>query len=418
MIESRVIIDSNPLSKNDLISQGKKAYRHICIKCNREFYNNSSNGTVCGKCHTEFKCNSCGDWNIIKYNFDKYRKKNEYICKKCSDRRNIKFANSKEAIKNRYENNKDKIDKILEEGRKKAHTEEANQNRYQAQLDNGTFENFYKAGIKASLTPEARKKQNETKKKNGYYQSKAFENVIKSSHSKEAIEKSQKTRKESGALDYWIENVAKNNSNEYSTEKIIQIIENSEFKNRPDVSILLSRIKQFKNYNENIKNILIDKARELDIPISYREEFYKDKFDCISFNDENIKINLDLVNNLNKVPGVWSIWSSDNICMDVAQTNNIGEEIKIYSRRLEFNSKFNNEKEIELYNKNHQNYNRMKFKNIFEDCNNKYILRLVSVNIESEIEREKIEAQYAHDNKARYWSPAPGQVKRINNNLK
>ena len=56
---------------------------------------------------------------------------------------------------------------------------------------------------------------------------------------------------------------------------------------------------------------------------------------------------------------------------------------------------------------------RKKYRDICKyasDKDSSIVFKLVSVGVESKDERFAIEAQYAHDKKAVFWSPAPGQV--------
>lgn len=168
----------------------------------------------------------------------------------------------------------------------------------------------------------------------------------------------------------------------------------------------------------DIENELYDKALKFwniqsknlsSLNENFRKEFYKSKFNCVKFSDINTKINFEDIDKLNYISGVWSIWNKDeSICMDVAQTQNIGNEILMYIRRLDFN-KYATDEEIKIYNEEYHFYNHKKFRDIHRDCQGEYLIKLVVLNKDDKIEREKIEAQYAHDHQARYWNPAPGQ---------
>lgn len=136
-----------------------------------------------------------------------------------------------------------------------------------------------------------------------------------------------------------------------------------------------------------------------------REKFYSEIFDVISFKSSENKISLEQVDSLKGVPGVWAIKDSNGIVYDVAQTNDIGSEMLKYSRRLQCNKGLSDE---QINNLKKNKYNRKKFRNIMNDVDNP-IFYIIVENVENIIKREAIEAQYAYNTKAKYWSPAPGQ---------
>ena len=200
------------------------------------------------------------------------------------------------------------------------------------------------------------------------------------------------------------------NNSSYSYEKIISIIENSEFKNREDVQNLLYRVKSLKNYSEEHEQLVISKAKELKIPTNWREEFYQSLFSIISLESEDKIISFDEIDKLKGIPGVWARWTMDGVCLNVCQTRDIGKEMLLSIR------KFNSLKTLKDYKKAYPD--KIKswwsvYKNELKDSKNNLIFKLVATNIKNKMEREKIEIQYAHDNKARYWNPAPGQTKHI-----
>ena len=143
-----------------------------------------------------------------------------------------------------------------------------------------------------------------------------------------------------------------------------------------------------------------------------REKFYSSKFDLIDFESENKKISWENLDPLNGVPGVWAVWSIDNKCLDVCQTKNIGVEMRGWIRNYYANKGKTDEELIEM-NRRYQKYNRSKKRDIAKYCsdlNSKPIFKIVATNIDSKEEREVIETQYAYDNKAIFWNPAPGQL--------
>lgn len=54
-----------------------------------------------------------------------------------------------------------------------------------------------------------------------------------------------------------------------------------------------------------------------------------------------------------------------------------------------------------------------KYSSILDDIDKQFIIKIITVNIDLTYDREKIEFQYAHDNKALYWNPATTQFKYI-----
>ena len=146
-----------------------------------------------------------------------------------------------------------------------------------------------------------------------------------------------------------------------------------------------------------------------------REEFYKGKFNIISFQSLE-EINIDLETNLQTFDslkgkiGVWSRWTDENhgnYCLDVCKTVDIGSEM-LSSLRSFNNLKENPNQELDI------GWKRKYFKQaedagLFNNRNpGKIIFKLVAL-CETEEEALKIEQQYAHDNKSKYWSPQPGQ---------
>ena len=49
----------------------------------------------------------------------------------------------------------------------------------------------------------------------------------------------------------------------------------------------------------------------------------------------------------------------------------------------------------------------------FNDASDKIIFKIIAININNLEKRLKIEAQYAYDNKSKYWAPQPGQFKYL-----
>ena len=150
-----------------------------------------------------------------------------------------------------------------------------------------------------------------------------------------------------------------------------------------------------------------------------KEQFYASDNIIISFNSINKTINLEDIENFKYIKGVWSIWGIDEnnkeICLEVCETQNIGKEIKCCIRLLETGNNNLNKTNAEIKeSRKHYNFDdsnkRIKYRNIAEY--KKYgslIFKLIIINVEKQEKRWNIEAQYAKDNKAKYWNPAPMQ---------
>lgn len=197
-----------------------------------------------------------------------------------------------------------------------------------------------------------------------------------------------------------------NRNKDFSPNKIANLIENSNI-NKIDYFKLKEIVEDWNNSSQEDIEKLINIANHYNIPTNYQEYFYSKFLNIINFKSVNL-----LVNDFNKfknIPGVWSVWNEDKtVCLDVAQTKNIGFEMKRYLRRLNFNKDLSDEDIDKMNNKYNSKMNRYKYRNIMKDTN-KVNFIIIVIDINSKIEREMIEAQYAHDNRARYWSPAPGQ---------
>ena len=102
----------------------------------------------------------------------------------------------------------------------------------------------------------------------------------------------------------------------------------------------------------------------------------------------------------NKISGIWAIWGENSlkekICLDVCQTSDIGNEMRLGMRKLV-------SQKVKKYNE------FIKYKNI--------IFIIVKIDIKEIKERELIEAIYASKYNSLYWSPAPTQMTYIKNNI-
>ena len=146
-----------------------------------------------------------------------------------------------------------------------------------------------------------------------------------------------------------------------------------------------------------------------------RNKFYSQNINLISYKNENETISYNMINKYNKIPGVWSVWGfkdNRNICLNVCQTIDIGKEISENIRGWHRRKGLSDE-DIENSCKNRQYkesiIRRFKKQRNIIDFSNTLNIIIVAKNINNKKKRENIEAQYAHDNKAMFWNPAPGQ---------
>lgn len=142
-----------------------------------------------------------------------------------------------------------------------------------------------------------------------------------------------------------------------------------------------------------------------------REKFYKEKLNIISFNSLDKEVKFQDFNSLKGKLGVWSRWTDKNYgnyCLDVCKTKDIGSEM--LSSLRSFNSLVKNpNQELDIGWKK-KYYNQAKDAGLFDkDSSGKIIFKLVAL-CDNEKEALMIEQQYAHNNKAKYWSPEPGQL--------
>lgn len=131
-----------------------------------------------------------------------------------------------------------------------------------------------------------------------------------------------------------------------------------------------------------------------------RESFCKNKLDLVSFNSINQETSLDDFDSLKGELGVWSRWTDKNhgnYCLDVCKTKDIGSEM--LSSLRSFNSlKENPNQELDIgWKKKYME--QAKDADIFNS--DKIVFKLIAY-CKSEEEALMIEAQYAHDNKAKY----------------
>lgn len=238
----------------------------------------------------------------------------------------------------------------------------------------GAFsEEAKKLALKNRTSPEACKLREKTKRKNGFYDING------------GYYKGLELRRKNGSLQKWID------SGQTKEARRKQNITKWKNMTKEEKEIRLNRLNSGAKFN--------------------RINFYSSKLQLIDFKYINKPLSLKDIDPLNNIPGVWAVWASDNKCLDVCQTINIGSEMLGWIRN--YNAcRGKSDEELIKMNKKYQNYNRKKKRDIAEYCsrlNSKPIFKLVAIKIKDKNKREDIEAQYAHDNKALFWSPAPGQ---------
>ena len=136
-----------------------------------------------------------------------------------------------------------------------------------------------------------------------------------------------------------------------------------------------------------------------------REAFYSDKLELIKFESVDKSITLEDIDSLKGVPGVWSKETTDGEVLDVSETKDIGKEISFSVRAFKANAGKTDEELNALNNSSL----RKKYRDIYEYAEGEVVFKVIAEGVEDKETRQAIEAQYAHDKKAVFWSPAPGQ---------
>ena len=223
---------------------------------------------------------------------------------------------------------------------KLCHTSKIEKNRTKIMKTNKT--GLYALGVAA--------KAQETQKKNGtnFYDNKIREKGIIVAHKIEANEKRKITQKKNGTGIYNPNNFIKINN------------------------ILKLNIKKFLAFKITI-NLFIENSFNEIISADYSSFSY-----------------------YNNIPGIWAVYGKnlDNIkiCLDVCQTKDIGNEMRLGLRKL-------------IAQKNNKYKEFVKYKDI--------IFIPVKLNIMDFEKREAIKALYAIKYNSLYWSPSPTQLKLL-----
>lgn len=190
----------------------------------------------------------------------------------------------------------------------------------------------------------------------------------------------------------------------FTEDEIKKLIENCEMNNYEDFAKIINRTRRLVNFNDDIYNQIVNKAKELNIPTNRREEIYYRPLSLIKFDSLDRDITLEDVDFYLGVPGVWSVWS-DDACLDVYQTKDIGSEIYLFLRRIDNLRNPDVNTDSKTWQK--------KYSSMLDGIDEQFIIKIIAADINLTDDREKIEFQYAHDNKALYWNPALTQFKYI-----
>ena len=321
----------------------------LCHFCGKEHNNNR--GTiynnekiyVCNKCrNVTIKCCICGKDIIISF---KKENKDALSCKSCGIKKSHRtMKNNKTGIYN-LELNKKRIEKqkLNKTGfydlkiQKEIH-------RIQKENKIGIYDPEQKM-TKLSKTPEAIAKWITTNKKNKT-------GVFNKEHQLNANRAAVKSNKE--------------NKTGFFNKEIQKRVSEAAHK------ILKLNIKNFLSLNTTI-NL-----------------FLGDSFDKI------ITADYSSFSDYNNIPGIWAIWGENlngiKICLDVCQTKDIGNEMRLGLRKL-------------VAQKQNKYKNFTNYKNI--------IFIPIKLDILEFKDRELLEAFYAIKNNSLYWSPSPSQLKLI-----
>lgn len=143
-----------------------------------------------------------------------------------------------------------------------------------------------------------------------------------------------------------------------------------------------------------------------------REEFYKSQLDIVKLNTVEETVSLNDIEKYLNIPGVWARYTPEGDCLNVCETKDIGKEL------LKSIRKFNNIKDkakFDEYKSNNSNLYKSWWDTYIKelkDSSGCIVIKIIATNIKTKEERERIEMQYAHNKKAKYWNPAPNQIKK------
>ncbi|MGM0197361.1 hypothetical protein [Enterococcus sp. AZ180] len=157
------------------------------------------------------------------------------------------------------------------------------------------------------------------------------------------------------------------------------------------------------------------KCSEMKIGSAFnRESFYSSKLEKLKISFKEKPVSIESIDPYAGIPGVWAIFGEDlsgsRICLDVCQTKDIGSEMLGWIRQANA-CKGKTDEEISKLNEKYSSYNRIKKRNIMNHKNISFVI--VKEKELDFISRENIELAYACKTRAKYWSPAPGQIARV-----
>lgn len=147
-----------------------------------------------------------------------------------------------------------------------------------------------------------------------------------------------------------------------------------------------------------------------------RKEFYESKLELIRFESLDKIISLEDIDSYSGVGIVFSkeVYGTDGrfvSCLDVAQSKNGQAELLFSIRAWSWATDHIHLTEQDMKDMGLNNIStRLKYQRMVKETgNNSLVIKIIASGIENKETREAIEAQYAHDTKALFWSPAPGQ---------
>lgn len=149
-----------------------------------------------------------------------------------------------------------------------------------------------------------------------------------------------------------------------------------------------------------------------------RDRFYSQKIEAARVLSKEIP--LDFIDCYNGVPGVWSIETASGICLEVCETIDIGTEMRLGVRKLAKGRENLSLTEDEIRDKYTRPGEYLKYRSIVarsQELGSEIVFKIIETNVQDIQDRHTIEAIYAHQNRAEFWSPSPLQnIKRLLSN--
>jgi hypothetical protein len=154
-----------------------------------------------------------------------------------------------------------------------------------------------------------------------------------------------------------------------------------------------------------------------------RQAFYENKLSLISFKSLDKPIELEDIDKFKNIGIVFSkeLYSKNGnrlLCLDVGQSKNGQKELLFGIRALSWAYENLDMPKDDMIDKNLSNIDtRLKYQSMLKETNKynaNFVIKIIAIEPDKE-KRLKIEAQYAHDTQAEFWSPEPGQIQLILN---